>query len=103
MKKFTIIRNDLTAEEVQQYTKLNPGYIATGDAIKCEYTNYYGQECSETLVIFKAADAKHYWTPYGMARQTSKYIIIARYDRYWKLTLNGEIVSLDAEDDNTNR
>lgn len=103
MKKFIINKNALTAEEIQQYTAMNPGYIATGDTITCEYTNYYGQECSESLVLFKAADAKHRWTPYGMARQTSKYIIIARYSRYWKLTLNGEIVSLDAEDDNSNR
>ena len=103
MKRFTIIKNDLTAEEIQDFANRNPGYIPTGDVIKCEYKNYYGQDCSETLVIFKAADAKHHWTPYGMARQTSKYIIIARYDRYWKLTLTGNIVSLDAEDDNSNR
>lgn len=103
MKKFTINRNVLTEEEIHQYTNWNKGYNATGDTITCEYTNRYDQECSETLVLFKAADAKHHWTPYGMARQTSKYIIIARYDRYWKLTLNGEIVSLDAEDDNSNK
>lgn len=101
MKKFTINRNDLTAEDILSYNKLNPGYTATGDTITCEYTNYYGQECKETYVLFKAADAKHHWTPYHMARQTSKYIIIARYDRYWKLTLKGEIVSLDAEDNNS--
>ena len=103
MKKFTINKNVLTDEEIKQYTTWNPGYIATGDTITCEFTNYYGQECSESLVLFKASDAKHHWTPYGMARQTSKYIIIARYSCYWKLTLNGKIVSLDAEDDNTAR
>lgn len=103
MKKFTINKNVIPAEEIQQYNAWNPGYTATGDTITCEYVNYYGQECSETLVLFKAADAKHRWTPYGMARQTSKYIIIARYSCYWKLTHNGDIVSLDAEDDNSNR
>ena len=103
MKKFTINKNDLTADHIRAYTELNPGYIATGDTITCEYTNYYGQNCSETYVLFKAADNKHNWTPYHTARQTSKYIIIARYDRYWKLTLSGKVVSLDAEDDNTNR
>lgn len=103
MKQFTIKRNVLTAEEIQQYTEWNPGYIATGDTITCKYTDYYGLPCTETYVLFKAADAKHRWTPYHMARQTSKYIIIARYSRYWKLTLNGEAVSFDAEDDNSNR
>lgn len=103
MKKFTINKNVLTAEEIQEYTAMNPGYIATGDTITCEYINYYGQECSEELVLFKAADAKHHWTPYSTARQTSKYIIIARHSSYWKLTLKGEIVSLDAEDDNSDR
>lgn len=103
MKKFNIQKASLTAQEIRDYTAMNPGYIATGDTIKCEYTNYYNQECSEELIIFKAADCKHRRTPFGMARQTSKYIIIARYDRYWKLTHNGEIVSLDAEDDNTAR
>ena len=103
MKKFTVNKNDLTAKEIAQYSAWNKGYYATGDTITCEYVNRYGQECSETLVLFKASDAKHYWTPYRMARQTSKYIIIARYDRYWKLTLNGKIVSLDANDDNSDK
>jgi hypothetical protein len=103
LKKFTINKNVLTAEEITEYANLNPGYIPTGDTITCEFTNYYGQECKEELILFKAADAKHRWTPYMMARQTSKYIIIARYDRYWKLTLNGELVSLDAEDNNTDQ
>jgi hypothetical protein len=103
MKKFTINKNDISAEDIQQYNAWNPGYIATGDTITCEYTNYYGQECSDTLVIFKAADGKHRCTPFGMARQTSKFIIIARYSNYWKLTHNGKIVSLDAEDNNSNR
>ena len=103
MKKFTVNRNDLTPEEIQEFTTMNPGYTPTGDTITCEYINRYDQKCTETLVIFKAADVKHRWTPYGMARQTSKYIIIARYDRYWKLTHTGEIVSLDAEDDNSDK
>lgn len=103
MKEFIINKKSLTAEEIEQYTKWNPGYIATGDTIICKYTNYYGQQCSDELVIFKAADAKHHWTPYGSARQTSKYIILARHSSYWKLTLDGKIVSLDAEDNNSNR
>ena len=103
MNKFTINRNRLTPEEIKRFTAMEPGYVATGDTITCEYTNYYGQKCSDPFVLFKAADAKHRWTQCGMARQTSKYIIIARHDRYWKLTLNGEIVSLDAKDDNSNR
>ena len=103
MKKFTIKRNALTAEEINQYNEWNPGYIATGDTITYEFIDRYGILASETMILFKAADAKHRWTPYGMARQTSKYIIIARYDRYFKLTLSGEVVSLDAEDDNSNR
>lgn len=103
MKKFTINRNALTPEEMTQFNAWNKGYLATGDTITYEYTDRYGLQGSETLVIFKAADAKHRWTPYGMARQTSKYIILARYDRYFKLTLSGEVVSLDAEDNNTAR
>lgn len=103
MKKFTIIKNDLTAEEIETFARRNPGYIPTGDIVRYEYTNRYDQECCDNLVIFKAADAKHHWTPYGMARQTSKYIILARWDRYFKLTHTGKIVSLDAEDDNSNR
>ena len=103
MKKFTINKNALTAKDIEQYNECNKGYTATGDTITCEYTDYYGLKQSETLVLFKASDAKHHWTPYGMARQTSKYIIIARYSRYWKLTHDGEIVSLDANDDNTDK
>lgn len=103
MKKFTIKKDVLTPEEIAQYTEWNPGYIATGDTILFEYTDQYGLPGSEELIIFKAADGKHHWTPYGSARQTSKYIILARYDRYYKLTLKGEIVSLDAEDNNSDR
>lgn len=103
MKKFTINKNDLTAKEIRQYSAWNPGYIATGDTITCQYVNYYGQACSETLILFKPVDAKHYWTPYGMARQTSKYIIIARHSCYWKLTRNGDIVSHGAKDGNGNQ
>lgn len=99
---FTIKRNSLTAEEKERFERYNPGYVTTGDTIVFDYTSRYGQHESEELVIFKAADRKHNWTRYGMARQTSKYIILARYDRYYKLTLNGKIVSLDAEDNNSN-
>lgn len=103
MKKFTVKKNVLTPEEITQYTKMNPGYIATGDTVLYEYTDYYGLPGSEELIIFKAADSKHHWTPYRSARQTSKYIILARYSNYIKLTLKGELVSLDAEDDNSDR
>ena len=101
MQKFEIIYNDLTQEEIETFERWNPGYTATGDILHHEFTNRYGQHEEEHLVIFKAKDHKHRWTPYGMARQTSKYIICARYDRYYKLTLTGEIVSLDAEDNNS--
>lgn len=101
MKKFTIRKKVLSTEEIEQYNAWNPGYIATGDTILYEYTDYYGLPGCEELVIFKAADRKHNYTPYMSARQTSKYIILARYSSYIKLTHNGKVISLDAEDNNT--
>lgn len=103
MHKFTVRKKSLTVEEIRKFTNMNPGYIATGDTILHEYVDYYGLNGSEELVVFKPRDGKHNWTPYGMTRQTSKYFIIARYDRYYKLTHSGEIVSLDANDDNSDR
>lgn len=100
--KATIINEELTQEDVQWLEKVNPGYTLTDRSIKLEGIDRYGLPWSETLPIFKSMPG-HNWTPYGMARQTKNHIICARYDRYYKFTLDGEVVSLDAEDDDTDR
>ena len=85
-------------EDKEFFEKVNPGYTFTGKYIHIEFTDRYGLPYSETLAIMKGR-----FTPYGMARQVGNKIICARYDRYWKFDLNGNIINLDAEDDSTDR
>ena len=100
--KATVINSAHTKQDIDFYETINVGYTLTERSIRLEGKDRYGLPWEETLPIFKGK-AGHNWTPYGMARQTKNHIICARYDRFYKFTLDGEIVSLDAEDNDSER